>query len=92
MGARGQARNTAPTTLTGLRRLEARTFTQITMSFPKALFDQNTLIAHQRYVNITTMNIATDSLSWLLACIYLTRQYFTTRLNLSFFCFMLPYL
>jgi hypothetical protein len=44
------------------------------------------------YVSITAMNMATDNRSWLLACTYLTRQYFTTRLNLSFFCFMLPYL
>ena len=56
------------------------------------ILDQNTSIAHQKYINITTMNSARETRSWLLAWIYLTRQYFTTRLNLSFFCFMLTYL
>jgi hypothetical protein len=53
---------------------------------------QSTCIAHHMNVTMTAMNNASDWRSWVLACRYLTRQYLTTRLNLSFFCFMLPYL
>jgi hypothetical protein len=53
---------------------------------------QSTRIAHHMNVTMTATNNATDWRSCVLACIYLTRQYFTTRLNLFFFCFMLPYL
>jgi hypothetical protein len=52
----------------------------------------STRIAHHINVTMTATNNANDWRSCVLACIYLTRQYFTTRLNLSFFCRILPYL